>query len=78
MRRVRHLEKEQHRCKEEFYPIVPSVAACFELSMSSGRDKPEEDASSCDPDKGRMQRQANTVRSASAVVCAVLSAFRVF
>ena len=76
MRRVCHLEREQHRCTEQFYPIVQLAAAWFELLTSWEKDRSEEHASCCDPDKGVMQRQANTVRSASAVVCAVLSAFR--
>src|SRR6266516_4921566 len=66
MRRVCHLEKEQHRCTEQFYPIVLSAAAWFELSMSSGKDKPQENASSCDPDKGQTERQGNTLRKEAA------------
>jgi hypothetical protein len=73
MRRVCHLEKGQHRCAEQFYPIVQLAAAWFELSMSSEKDKPEEDASSCDPDKGSIERQVrdsdqrSEVRGASRV-----------
>src|SRR5260370_42090784 len=58
MRRVCHLEKEQHRRTEQFYPIVQLAAAWSELLTSSGRDKPGEDASSCDSDKGSTERQA--------------------
>ena len=59
MRRVCHLEKEQHPRTEQFYPIVQLVAAWSELSMSSEEDKPEEDASSCDPDKESTERQVD-------------------
>jgi hypothetical protein len=38
-------------------------------------EMPQENASSYDPDKSMMQPQENTMRSASAVVRAVLSAF---
>ena len=78
MRRVCHQEKEQHRRIEQFYLTVQSAAAWSELSMTSERGKPGENASFCDPDKAMMQRQENTVCSASAVVCAVLSAYRAF
>ena len=56
-RHVRRREKEQCRRTEQFYPTVQSVAAWFELLTSSEKDKPEEDASCCDPDKALRERQ---------------------
>src|SRR5882724_3106065 len=78
MRRVCYQEKEQDRCIEQFYLTVQLAAAWSELLTTSEGDKLGENASFCDPDKVMMQRQENTVRSASAVVCAVLSAYRAF
>jgi len=57
MRRVCHLEKEQHRFTEQFYPIVQLEAAWFELLTSSERERPKENASYCDPDKRAVERQ---------------------
>src|SRR6266436_10059920 len=73
-----HREKERRRRTKQSCPVVPSTAAYIERSMSLAGETPRENASSCDPDKRMMQRQENTMRSASAIACAVLSAFRVF
>jgi hypothetical protein len=43
--------------------------------MSLAEEMPRENASSYDPDKSMMQPQENTMRSASDVVCVVLSVF---
>ena len=70
-----HREKERGRRTKRSFPGVPSTAANFELLMSLAEEMPPENASSCDPDKLMMQPQENTMRSASAIVCAVRSAF---
>src|SRR5215472_766204 len=70
-----HREKERGRRTKRSFPGVPSTAANFELLMSLAEEMPRENASSCDPDKPMMQPQENTMRSASAIVCAVRSAF---
>src|SRR6266498_3539037 len=56
-RHVCRREKEQRRRTGKFYPTVRSAAAWSERLTSSERDKPEEDASCCDPDKGRTEQQ---------------------
>src|SRR6266436_1114494 len=55
-RRVRHPEKGRYHRRGQFYPTVRS-AACSELLTVRGRDRPEENASCCDPDKGATERQ---------------------
>src|SRR5215472_17523868 len=65
-----HREKERRRRTRQFCQAVPSTAAYFELLMSLAGETPRENAASCDPDKRMMQRQENTVRSASAALLA--------
>src|SRR6187200_2456566 len=57
MRRVCCREKEQRRRTGQFYPTVRSAAAWSGLLTSSEKDKPEKDASCCDPDKRGGERQ---------------------
>src|SRR6266542_6101241 len=57
MRRGRRWAKGRYRRTGQFYPTVPSTAAWSGLLTSSEKDKPEEDASCCDPDKGRTEQQ---------------------
>src|SRR5438105_12952184 len=56
MRHARHPEKEQRRRRGRFYPIAQS-AAWSELLTAPERDRREENASCCDPDKGPTERQ---------------------
>src|SRR5438477_3208832 len=55
-RRVCHRAKERYRHKARSYPTVQS-AACSELLAASGKDRPEENASCGNPDKGQIGRQ---------------------
>src|SRR6266404_1423926 len=55
-RHVRHPEKGRYHRRGQFYPTVRS-AACSELLTVRGRDRPEENASCCDPDKDATERQ---------------------
>src|SRR5206468_45840 len=57
-RHVRHPAKGQCHRRGQFYPTVQS-AACSELLTPSERDRPEENASCCDPDKGPRERQVH-------------------
>src|SRR6187551_1586440 len=50
-------EREQRRRRGQFYPTVRSAAAWSGLLTSLEKDKPEEDASCCDPDKRGGERQ---------------------
>src|SRR5207244_7444890 len=52
-------ETERGRHTKQFCPVFPSTAACFELPTSWEQSRPEEDASSCDPDKGSTKPQVN-------------------
>src|SRR6266487_2097793 len=64
-RHVRHPEKEQYHRKGQFFLTVQS-AACSELLAAREKDKPEKNASSCDPDKDATERQvAGSQRSAA-------------
>src|SRR5437667_10888594 len=68
MRHVCRREKEQCRRTAQFYPTVQSAAARSELLTPSERDRPEEDASFCDPDKGPTERQDSARSSESYVL----------
>src|SRR5437868_15450965 len=57
MRHACRPAKAQHHRTRLFYPIVRSAVAWSELLTSSGADRLEEDASSCDPDKALRERQ---------------------
>src|ERR1700686_1675038 len=53
-----HPEKEQCHRRGRSYPTAQSTA-CSELLTVSGKDKPEKNASCCDPDKGSTERQGD-------------------
>src|SRR6266496_5830337 len=55
-RHVRHPEKGQCHRRGQFFPTVQSVA-CSELLTVRERDRPEENASCCDPDKDATEWQ---------------------
>src|SRR4029077_33146 len=57
MRHVCRRETVQSHRRGQSCPGVQSVAAWSEPLTSSEEDKPEEDASCCDPDKGLGERQ---------------------
>src|SRR5437762_2853111 len=59
-RHVRHPKKGQYHRRGQSYPTVPSTA-CSELLTARERDRPGENASCCDPDKGPTQRQGPTL-----------------
>src|SRR6266496_2037216 len=59
-RHVCHPEKGQYHRRGQSYPTVPS-AACSELLTVRERDRREENASCCDPDKGSTERQGQTL-----------------
>src|SRR6266480_7021333 len=59
-RHVRHPKKGQYHRRGQSYPTVPSTA-CSELLTARDRDRPGENASCCDPDKGPTQRQGQTL-----------------
>src|SRR3954447_20974221 len=61
MRGVFHQPRERGHRTEQSCPVVPSIAACFGLLISSAGETSEENASFCDPDKARIQRQENRV-----------------
>lgn len=60
MRQVCHPEKEQCHRKGQFSPTVQSAAAWSELLTPSERNRPEQNASSCDPDKGQTEEQGDS------------------
>src|SRR5260370_31255963 len=55
-RRVCHRETGQYRRTGQFY-IIDRSAACSQLLTASETDRPEKNASWCDPDKGPTERQ---------------------
>src|SRR5204863_6642664 len=57
MRHACRPAKARHHRTGQFYPTVRSAVAWSELLTSSGADRLEEDASSCDPDKALQERQ---------------------
>src|SRR6266487_3708001 len=61
-RHVRHPEKGQCHRRGQFFPTVQSVA-CSELLTVRERDRPEENASCCDPDKDATEWQVGESKS---------------
>src|SRR6266404_9766577 len=61
-RRACHRGKELYRHKAQSYPTVQSTA-CSELLTASGKERPEKNASCCDPDKDPTGQQARGQRS---------------
>src|SRR6266446_523703 len=57
-----HPEKEQCHRRGRSYPTAQSTA-CSELLTGPERDRPEKNASCCDPDKGPTQRQGQRLRA---------------
>src|SRR5438552_18779011 len=59
MRHVCGREKEQRRCTKQFCLTVQSAVAWSQLLTSLERNRREENASCCDPDKGPRERQVH-------------------
>src|SRR5216110_3828998 len=59
MRHVCGREKEQRRCTKQFCLTVQSAVAWSQLLTSWERNRREENASCCDPDKGPRERQVH-------------------